>query len=136
LILALSLAISTLSFSQTEDWVLRQSVDGVEIYTQEVSCLENKLPDQTAYILKVVNTTNKNLSVQWDLAIWYNGKLVTGSEPQEENHHIVDVEKNEITIGDCEMPRGPLYIIKGFMAPSSKTKLTKFEFQNIKVSKS
>jgi len=132
----LSFSITAVSFSQSEDWALYKSVEGVEIYTQEVECLENKLPDQTAFILKVVNTTNKNLQIEWDLAIWYNGKLVTGTEPIEENHHLVTIEKNQTVIGDCATPRGPLYIIKGFKAASSKTKLTKFEFQNIQVSKS
>jgi hypothetical protein len=135
-VLALSIAISTLTFSQAENWSLYQSVEGIDIYTQEVECLENKLPDQTAYILKVVNKTNKNLTIEWDLAIWYNGKLVTGSVPSEENHQTVVLEKNEIRIGDCETPRGALYIIKGFKAASSTTKLTKFEFQNIQISKS
>ncbi len=136
LIVLLSISITAVSFGQTDNWTLYKTVEGVEVYTQEVECLENKLPDQTAYILKVVNTTNKNLQIEWDLAIWYNGKLATGTEPIEENHHLVTIEKNETIIGDCATPRGALYIIKGFKAASSKTKLTKFEFQNIKVSKS
>jgi hypothetical protein len=136
LVLALSIAISTLTYSQTDNWSLYKTVEGIEIYTQEVECLENKLPDQTAYIVKVVNSTNKNLTVEWDLAIWYNGKLITGSEPSAENHQTVVLGKNETRIGDCETPRGALYIIKGFKAASSTTKLTKFEFQNIQISKS
>jgi len=51
-------------WAQEGNWELDTSVEGVEIYTQEVECLDNKLPDQVAYLVKVVNTTNKNLKIE------------------------------------------------------------------------
>jgi hypothetical protein len=134
--LCLSVLISASIWGQTEEWELNQTLNGVEIYTQEVACSDNNLPDQIAYLVKLVNTTNKNVKIEWDLAIWYNGKSVTGSQPSPENHHEVVVEKNTSKEGDCVLPRGALYIIKEFKAASSTTRLTKFEFQNIEVSKS
>ena len=134
--LCVSVLISASMWAQSESWQLYEAIDGVEIYTQEVECLENKLPDQVAYLVKVVNTTNKNIQVEWDLAIWYNGKKVTGDAPNPENHHVTVVEKESEVEGDCTLPRGALYIIKEFKAASSTTKLTKFEFQNIQISKS
>ena len=134
-VLCFSILMSVSLWAQEGNWELYTSVEGVEIYTQEVECLDNKLPDQVAYLVKVVNTTNKNLNIEWDIAIWYNGKNGTGT-PNPENHHLVSVEKNSSMEGDCSLPRGALYIIKEFKAASSTTRLTKFEFQNIQISKS
>ena len=101
----------------------------------ESDCYAKNIPDQKAIIIKVVNTTSDKIKIEWDRAIWYNDKLVTDNVSDNENHIVVEVDKNATQEGDCEVPRGPFYIYKDFITYDTDTKLTKFELQNIKVTR-
>ena len=122
-------------FAQETDWTLYSSVDGVEIYTTESDCYAKNIPDQKAIIIKLVNTTGQDLKVEWDRAIWYNDKLVTQNVADGENHMTVKVDANSVKEGSCEIPRGALYLYKDFITYDTDTKLTRFELQNIKVTR-
>jgi hypothetical protein len=130
--LAFFLTISSLGLSQTNDWQLYSSVDGVDIFTKLTDCDAKNIPSQKAYLLKVVNKTEKEVLVEWDKAIWYNDDLLTTSSDGE-NHYSVLVKENSNNEGTCDQPHGPYYIFKDFILYQSETKLTKFELQNIKV---
>jgi len=130
-----TLFLTASSFGQDSDWKLYSVVDGIEIYTIESDCYATNIPDQKAVIIKVVNTTNNDLTVEWDKAIWYNDQLATENTADEENHYLVKVKKNSSKEGSCEIPRGPFYIYKDFITYKTETKLTKFELQNIKVTR-
>lgn len=123
-------------FSQTEDkWELYKSIDGIEIYSQEVNCMAKNIPNQVAIIFKVVNTTDKEIKIEWDLAVWYNGVEQTSKVRDGEKHYTIELGANEIVIGDCEVPYGALYIYKDFITYKTDTKLSNYELQNIKVTR-
>lgn len=129
----LSISMTTLSWSQNTDWELYQTINGVNIYTQSVDCNAKNIPDQKAVLIKVENTNGQSCRVEWDEIIWYNGVQHTQNVASGENHAVVNLTKNEIQEGECDVPRGALYIFSDFITYDSDTKLTKFELQNIKV---
>ena len=122
-----------LGYSQTEDWKFYTTQNGVNIYTKEIDCYAKNIPDQKAIIIKVENTTNKPLQLEWDRAIWYNDKLITDNISNGEEHMTIEIEGNSSIEGSCEKPNGPLYLYKDFITYQTDTKLTKFELQNIQV---
>lgn len=123
------------AFSQDSKWELYSTVDGVQIYTMHSDCYPTNIPDQKAILVKVVNTTDKVVAVEWDKAVWYNDKLSKANQTDDENHYSVEVAKNGTIEGSCEVPRGALYIYEDFITYKTDTKLTKFELQNIKVTR-
>jgi len=131
----LSISVSTYSWSQNSEWTLYQNVDGVNIYTKNVDCNAKNIPDQKAVLIKVENTLNQECTIEWDEVIWYNGVQHTLNLSDGENHSVVELGKKEAQTGDCETPRGALYIFSDFITYDSDTKLTKFELQNIKVTR-
>ncbi|MBI3133201.1 MAG: hypothetical protein HYZ14_00855 [Bacteroidetes bacterium] len=120
---------------QTNTWNLYSSVEGVEIYYQEVSCTTDQAPAQVAYILKVVNTTGSACRVSWDMEIWYNNEKLAHDVADGENHMTVDLEAKGQVAGTCDAPYGALYIFKDFITYVSPTKLTRFELENIRIAK-
>ena len=133
LVLFLTFAISSISLAQSSDWELYKTIDGVEIYTKLEDCLDNKLPDQRAVIIKVVNTQSSDVTVDWDLMIWYSGKLITTDPQSPENHFSFSVSKNSTVEGSCDTPRGPFYIMKEWISLSNNRKLSRFELDNVQV---
>lgn len=133
--LIFAFTLTNAAFAQSTDWTLYASVDGIEIYSIETDCFAKNIPDQKAVIIKVVNTTGENLKVEWDTEIWYNGDHLEHNTSDGENHYSVELEKNGTQEGSCDTPHGALYIYKDFITYEAKSKLTKFELQNIKVSR-
>ena len=133
LVLFLAVAITSISMAQSNDWQLYKTVEGVEIYTKLEECLDNKLPDQRAVIIKVVNTQSADVTVDWDLMIWYSGKLITTEPQSPENHFSFTVTKNSSVEGSCDNPRGAFYIMKEWISLSNSRKLSRFELDNIQV---
>lgn len=135
LVLFLSIAISSVSLAQSNDWELYKTIDGVEIYTKLEDCLDNKLPDQRAVIIKVVNTQSKEITVDWDLMIWYNGKLITTQPQSPENHFTFTVPSNSSVQGECDTPSGPFYIMKEWISLTNNRKLSRFELDNVQITR-
>lgn len=126
------LGISAVS-QDNQDWILYQSIGGVNVYYQEVNCNAKDIPSQVAYILKVENTNQGAVRVTWETVVWYNyEKQVTGVS-EGENVFAFNLQGNASEVGSCEVPFGGLYIFKDFITYVSPTKLTKFELTNIKV---
>lgn len=137
LILTLAFSFLGLSFlfAQQETWTLYQTVDGVSIYYKQSDCRTDGAPEHTAYIIKVVNTTNSPCQVSWDLSVWYNDEKVERNVKDGENHMVIDLPAKGEVQGDCQNPSGSLYVFKDFITYQSPTKLTRFELENITVVK-
>ena len=120
-------------YSQETGWTLYKKIEGINIYTSEVDCYAKNIPNQKAIIIKVENTTDKPIQIEWDRAIWYNDNLVTENIGDGENHMIINVPENSSMEGSCDKPRGPLYLYRDFITYQTDTKLTYFELQNIQV---
>lgn len=132
LIASMFMLISSFSLAQSQ-WETYAEVEGVQIQYTEVECREEGIPPQLAVIIKVVNTTNSNITIEWDLAIWYNDELASENIADDENHMTITLKPNQSIEGDCSVPHGTLYIYKDFLVYKAKQKLTKFELQNIRV---
>lgn len=118
---------------QQTEWQKYKSVDGIDIFYQETECNAEGVPPQIAIILKFVNTTNKSITIEWDLQVWYNGVQQKEHIADDEDHFSLTIQPNQSIQGNCETPFGALYIYKDFTIYKAKQKLTRFELSNIKV---
>jgi hypothetical protein len=116
-------------------WTLYKSVDGIEIYTQEIDCHALNIPAQKAVLVRVVNTNNYSCSVDWDLAVWYNNERLSSQVGDGENHHSTSLKPGEAIEGSCENPYGAFYIFRDFITYISPTKLTRFELENLRITR-
>ncbi len=123
------------NFAQESEWKLYKKVSGVEIYTTEISCSEPSIPSQKAIILKVINTTDKDIQISWDRRVWYDGKEVDHNVKEGENHMVTTVEANSFVKGDCSVPFGALYFYLEFIVYKNSSKMTNFVLENITVKK-
>ena len=121
-------------FATAQQWKEYATVDGVKIYNAEVECRDNNVPPQLAVLLKIENTTNQSITIEWDLKIWYNGVEHKKDIADGENHYSITLDPNQSIEGDCGTPNGALYIYKDFLVYEAKQKLTNFELSNITVS--
>ena len=124
-------------FSQIDDknWILYKSIEGVEIYTQEIDCHSENIPAQKSIIIKVINRNNQAVKVEWDLSVWYNDEKLNHDVKEGENHYSTDFTANQTIEGNCDTPNGAFYIFKDFITYISPTKLTRFDLENIKITK-
>ena len=109
------------------------SKNGVNIYQKEADCIFNNAPDQKIYILKVENTNSTDVTVEWDLKVWYNDKCNNCDQDYNEHHHVIQVAANSSVEGKCELPKNSLEIFKDFLSYKAPTKLTKYELKNLQV---
>jgi hypothetical protein len=135
LVLFSAFLLTAVSYGQSSGWTLYSTVDGIEFYTAEADCNTSNVPSQKAIIVKVVNPTADHVSVEWDHAIWYNGTLAASNTGNGENHFKIDLEQNSEQEGSCDKPYGAFYIFKDFILYDAPTKMTKFEIQNIVVTR-
>ena len=119
----------------SNNWESYAIVDGVEILSKETNCYATNVPDQIAVLLKIINPTNTGIVIEWDMVVWYNGDQATDNVADDENHFRIEVDANGTVEGDCSIPYGALYIYKDFITYKTPTKMSKFELQNIQVSK-
>lgn len=132
-ILALFIVVVNTAISQTSEWTIYKSLNGVDVLYKQVDCVTDQAPSQIAYIVKLENKTNNEVVVSWDLSVWYNNEKLSHDVADGENHYSVKVSSNQSIQGNCETPYGPLYIFKDFITYVSPTKLTRFELENLTV---
>lgn len=116
-----------------ENWTLYTSSNGVDVHYLEVDCTTDQAPAQTAYLIRITNRNSQDVTVEWDLAVWYNYEKLTHDVADGENHQTISLSENQIVMGDCNTPYGALYIFKDFITYVSPTKLTRFELENFTV---
>lgn len=128
----LLLTVLMTGYSQ-QNWTEVQSLNGVTISSTEMDCDARNIPAQKAVILKVENSSNATVVVEWDLMIWYNDEPAVNNIADGENHYSIEIPANAFVEGTCDVPYGALYIFRDFITYQSDTKLTRFELQNLKV---
>jgi hypothetical protein len=118
-------------------WILHSEQNGVQVYYRYENCDDNVNDiHQQMVILKFVNTTNQNLSVEWDLEAYYNDICTTCGKKDKEQHFSTQLSAGEIKIGNFEnrATQKELLIFAKFTKMESKVKLTKFNLANMKIS--
>lgn len=118
-------------------WQLLTEQNGVQVYFRYENFDDNvnDIHQQMA-VLKFVNTTNQNLSLEWDLEVWYNGVCNTCGKKDKEHHFTTQLNAGETKTGNFEK-RGTqreLLIFSKFNNMENKAVLTKFNLANLKIS--
>ncbi len=119
-----------------KEWKLLMEKNGVQVYYVYEEChdITNGIHQENA-VLKFVNTTNKKLTIDWDLKIWYNGKCVNCDKNDKEHHFAIQLNAGETKKGSCETryKNRELVIFSKFLNMKNKSTLSKFELHNVKV---
>lgn len=88
---------------------------------------------QTAVLFKFENTTNQQITIEWDTRIWYNNKESTDNVSEGERHITLNLLPNQIIESDTELTNTKLFLYKKFLNFDKSALLTRFELENIKV---
>ncbi|MFZ4414134.1 MAG: hypothetical protein ACOYOV_13710 [Bacteroidales bacterium] len=119
-----------------KEWKLLFEKNGVQVYAIYEDCddIINGIHQENA-VLKFVNTTDRNLSIDWDLKIWYNGSCVNCDKNEKEHHFATHLKAGETKRGSCETRNinRELVIFSKFLNMENKSVLTNFELQNVQV---
>ncbi len=129
------------SFGQIESWKNRNwqplaSGEGIEYYYKYDECDDAKTGDKIEeIIIKVTNTTNKNLQISWDLEKWYNETCFGCKESDTDNHFTITLKAGESVNGSCEtrVSRKDLVIFSMYLNRENPTVFTKCNIKNITV---
>jgi hypothetical protein len=127
---------SVTSFSQSNDWELYSETNGVMIYTKYTECHYESDGIHREYVLiKLLNTTNQNMQVDFDYKTWFNGKCFNCNSDSPEFHRTVDLPAGETTEGVCDytVQNGLKLFSKHLNYNDPEHSLSKFELQNIRV---
>jgi len=121
------------------EWQHVQSVEGVLFYVKKADC---NWPQDGIYqemiLIKVVNTTEYDLSISWDILQWYDGTLWTRLPVRPENKHQFVLKGGEMLEGTCERTNlyySSLTVFSRFLNYEDKPEMTKFELSNINISR-
>ena len=126
--------ISTISFAQ-KDWKIYTSIKGVNIYTKDADCYfkDGSNMNQRVILFKIENTNNKEITIEWDLRVWYNGKESVNNVTPEEKHVVIKIKANSILQGDSSLSIRNLYLYKKYLDFEKSQEMTKFVLENLKV---
>lgn len=121
---------------RSSDWVLYQRKDGVEQYYKFQEC---NIPEEGFHreyvLIKLVNTTDKVVQVQWDIVSWYGKQCVNSSADHPEYRRNIILQPHQIVEGTCDLRYGKkLAIFSKFLNYKNDDVLTHFELRNFKVS--
>jgi len=116
-------------------WQLLTEKSGVQVFYryEKIDDLANGIHQMMA-VLKFVNTTNQNLSVEWDLEAFYND-ICTTCKKDKEYHFSTSLNAGETKIGNYDKrdkERGLLIFAK-FTNMENRSELTKFNLANLRI---
>ncbi|MFO7721867.1 MAG: hypothetical protein R6V49_01465 [Bacteroidales bacterium] len=129
------LIIALTAFTSDQEIVYKEQ-DGVRItYTKQQKAI-NDTEVMEYLILKIENTNNHGVKVNWKLDIWYNGACRTCDKPSPSGYEFsLDMKAKETVEGDINKDDLMLKIYSRTIKPEREGGLTKFEFTNLTVSK-
>ena len=91
---------------RSTDWILYQEADGIQQYYKFEEC---NLPSEGYYrenvMLKLVNITSVEKTVDWDVVLWYGPNCINCDEANLEQHTTIVVLPGSTREGTCELER-------------------------------
>ncbi|MDT8309131.1 MAG: hypothetical protein RQ866_06340 [Bacteroidales bacterium] len=119
------------------EWVTDNTVDGIEFSSKKVHCTFENSEEVHEYVLHTVTNNNSYpVSVEWKKDIWYNDVCRTCNLDAPSGYEfLLTLQAGEKISGSCN-DEG--YMLKTFsqrINPKSDNKLTRYEFNDIKVNK-
>jgi hypothetical protein len=123
--------------SQSLDWALHSSEKGISFYAKTVECnIIDEAIHQELILLKLVNTTNKDLTVSFNLEIW-SDKTQMNKESMDEFYYSIPLKAGESIEGKCENLLNPKYRLELFVRflnmDTRGPIMTHFSIVNLKV---
>jgi hypothetical protein len=120
---------------RSTDWVLYQEANGVQQYYKFMEChIPNEGYHREHVLIKLVNTTNIEKQVDWDMVIYYGEKIVNPNGDNPEQHRSVTVPANGSVEGECKMGDKTLRIFSKFLNYTMEDwLLSHFELRNFVV---
>ncbi len=134
--LLLIMIIPVFGISQTSDWELYKDQNGVLIYSMEKDWNDpSEGINQEMVLLKFVNSTDQELTIEWFDVRWYGGDCVNCDNYQDpEYKHSITLAPGESLEGTCsfDSPSG-LSIFKRFVHHKDVKALTNFELRDLQI---
>jgi hypothetical protein len=125
-----------LSFSLLgqEKWMLYKETDGIKIsYRKEICPIPNMTKgSKEKYLFKIENITDKELWVSWNFLFWINGRCI-GCDNGEEYKREYNLMPHQSIEAACNDRNDLQVTIRMIDIPGAKSKLEKFEIENIQV---
>ena len=125
--------LSAQSHEASTEWELYSEINGIHIFSKQIECNDEANGIfQEVVILKFVNTTNKNFTIEWDYELWYDNKCWTcDAKSSKENHKAITLNAQKMIVGDCGSDNKSLWIFKRYTNHNDTSVLTKFELKNL-----
>jgi Fe-S oxidoreductase len=127
--------IALTSFTSDQE-IVYQEMEGVRItYTKQQKAInDNEVMEYL--ILKIENTNNYGVKMNWKLDIWYNGACRTCDKPSPSGYEFsLNLKAKEKVEGDINKEDLMLKIYFRTVKPEREGGLTRFEFTNLNISK-
>ena len=124
--------------AQSEDWSLYADDGGVQVYFKKVQCNPEMGFDNESIMLKLVNSSGLNRTIEWDRWLWYNGNCKTCDEADLGDHKTIQLLPGQQLQGGCSVHSNQdLSLFVRFADTQYKNPnpqvLTKFELGNLLV---
>lgn len=121
------------SIEYTTEWKLFKEEQGIKFYYKYADCDFTDKLDAQWVLLKIENTTNKTLLIEWNLYNYFNGVCgLCKNDPNNEAHKEIKLAPNSSIEGECvsHCPKS-LRIFSKFLEFKTDDLLTKFEIKNL-----
>lgn len=122
--------------SQNTNYKLIKQEQGIQFFAREMECNDDwNGIHQLFYQIQVINTTEMQATITWNIDTWMNGACVTCGKPKNaENTYTIELPPSGSLDGNCDKnsPKGLKVYIKEIQNNRSSV-LSKFEITNLKV---
>ena len=90
-------------FSQSNDWELYYSDNQIKIEYTYQNCEYTEQFNSEYVVFKITNTTNQNITVEWQEQLWYDDICSNCEQDNIESRKIINLEAEEILEGECNI---------------------------------
>jgi hypothetical protein len=90
-------------FSQSNDWELYYSDNQIKIEYTYQNCEYTEQFNSEYVVFKITNTTNQNITVEWQEQLWYDDICSNCEQDNIESRKIINLEAEERLEGECNI---------------------------------
>lgn len=121
------------SIAQSNDWTVFKEDQGIKFYYKYADCDFNDMPDAQWVLIKVENTTDRLLLIEWTLHSYFNGVCkLCNNDPNGEARRELKLEPHSSKEGECiSSCSKALRIFSKFISFKTDDLLTKFEIDGV-----
>ncbi len=126
------------SFANTnnpsDEWKIYKEYEGISIYYKSIVCSDaDKEITQEFIVLKIVNKTNNDVVLSWDLQTWYNGVCRTCDINDGTYHFSITVISKDSVNGACNGENSLRIFSRVILKSKEIPGIEKFELANLVV---